>query len=168
VLTCLSYIIFALATIVIGSVIIIHNSVLMRLPVNEGDFRAKQAFEKVDKSILEARERKSRRKERYSLHHYSPPVSFHLEQRGKDDMWVETTSWSPRAIVIHNLLSDSECEHLIALANPSMERSSVILADSKDLKKRKEGTSQVRNSKGTFLPRLKVSRQAKAVEDLHP
>ena len=163
VLTCLSYFIFALGTVVIGSIIIIHNSVLMRLPVNKGDPRAIQAFEQVDNFILEARENARRRKEQYSLHHFSPPVSFHLEQRGKDDMWIETTSWSPNAIVIHNLLTDSECEHLIALANPSMERSTVILEDNDDPKKRREGQDEVRNSKGTFLPRLNVSRQDKEV-----
>mmetsp|Transcript_31800 Transcript_31800/g.64491 ORF Transcript_31800/g.64491 Transcript_31800/m.64491 type:complete len:325 (+) Transcript_31800:117-1091(+) len=35
----------------------------------------------------------------------------------KEPMWVETVSESPRIVVLHNMLSAVECEHLIELAN---------------------------------------------------
>ena len=30
--------------------------------------------------------------------------------------WMETVSWSPRAAIVHNFLTDDECSHLIDLA----------------------------------------------------
>lgn len=41
--------------------------------------------------------------------------------RGK----VEQISWSPRAFVYHNFLSDEECEHLKALAKKRLTKSTV-------------------------------------------
>eukprot|EP00288_Rhodomonas_lens_P012621 CAMPEP_0177710196 /NCGR_PEP_ID=MMETSP0484_2-20121128/11206_1 /TAXON_ID=354590 /ORGANISM="Rhodomonas lens, Strain RHODO" /LENGTH=325 /DNA_ID=CAMNT_0019221861 /DNA_START=352 /DNA_END=1329 /DNA_ORIENTATION=- len=56
-------------------------------------------------------------------HSHSPPAHpFPIEAKqgaikaGKEPMWVETISESPRIVVIHNMLSHSECDHLINLA----------------------------------------------------
>ncbi|KAL2940319.1 putative prolyl 4-hydroxylase 3 [Bienertia sinuspersici] len=44
----------------------------------------------------------------------------------RDDQWVEFLSWEPRAFVYHNFLSKDECEYLITLASPHMEKSQVV------------------------------------------
>ncbi|KAH7849985.1 hypothetical protein Vadar_025957 [Vaccinium darrowii] len=67
---------------------------------------------------------------------------------GRGDQWIEVISWEPRAFVYHNFLSKDECEYLITLAKPHMEKSSVVdstTGQSKD--------SRVRTSSGTFLAR---------------
>lgn len=66
----------------------------------------------------------------------------------RDDQWVEVISWEPRAFVYHNLLSKDECEYLIDLAKPNMQKSTVV-----DEKTGKSKDSRVRTSSGTFLPR---------------
>ncbi|XP_010683036.2 probable prolyl 4-hydroxylase 10 [Beta vulgaris subsp. vulgaris] len=66
----------------------------------------------------------------------------------KGEQWVEFLSWEPRAVVYHNFLSKDECEYLIKLASPHMEKSKVI-----DEKTGKSKDSRVRTSSGTFLPR---------------
>ena len=43
--------------------------------------------------------------------------------------WMETVSWSPRAAIVHNFLTDDECSHLIDLRKDSVARSKVIFAD---------------------------------------
>ncbi|KAK9812281.1 hypothetical protein WJX73_009910 [Symbiochloris irregularis] len=70
---------------------------------------------------------------------YNPPA-------GK--LWIETVSWEPRAFVLHNFLSPSECDHLIKTAAPSMEKSTVVDNDTG-----KSVNSKVRTSSGTFLQR---------------
>ena len=64
--------------------------------------------------------------------------------------WIETLSWSPRAFVIHNFLSDEECVSVMNLANPKLERSTVV----NHHKNNTSTLSKVRTSKGTFLNRL--------------
>ncbi|XP_042504475.1 probable prolyl 4-hydroxylase 3 isoform X2 [Macadamia integrifolia] len=64
------------------------------------------------------------------------------------DQWTEILSWEPRAFIYHNFLSKEECEYLIELAKPYMEKSTVVdsaTGQSKD--------SRVRTSSGTFLKR---------------
>jgi prolyl 4-hydroxylase len=61
---------------------------------------------------------------------------------------IETLSWSPRAFLYHNFLSDEEADHIIATARPSMHRSTVLGVDGKD------ETNEVRTSYGTFLSRF--------------
>jgi prolyl 4-hydroxylase len=39
---------------------------------------------------------------------------------------VETLSETPRVVVVHNFLSEEECDHLIHLASPSLQRSAVV------------------------------------------
>ncbi|XP_057542614.1 probable prolyl 4-hydroxylase 10 [Amaranthus tricolor] len=68
------------------------------------------------------------------------------KERG--DQWVEFLSWEPRAFVYHNFLSKDECEYLIKLASPHMEKSQVV-----DEKTGRSKDSRVRTSSGTFLPR---------------
>lgn len=68
--------------------------------------------------------------------------------RERDDQWVEVISWEPRAFVYHNFLSKDECEYLIDLAKPHMQKSTVV-----DEKTGKSKDSRVRTSSGTFLPR---------------
>ncbi|KAL8549919.1 hypothetical protein ACS0TY_008669 [Phlomoides rotata] len=64
------------------------------------------------------------------------------------DQWVEVISWEPRASVYHNFLSKEECEYLISIAQPHMEKSTVV-----DSETGKSRDSRVRTSSGTFLPR---------------
>ncbi|KAK3037127.1 hypothetical protein RJ639_031014 [Escallonia herrerae] len=67
---------------------------------------------------------------------------------GTGDRWVEVISWEPRAVVYHNFLSQDECNYLINLAKPQMQKSTVV-----DSATGKSTDSRVRTSSGTFLPR---------------
>ncbi|KAG4121008.1 hypothetical protein ERO13_D11G178700v2 [Gossypium hirsutum] len=67
---------------------------------------------------------------------------------GVGEQWVEVISWEPRAFIYHNFLSKEECEYLIDLAKPHMEKSTVV-----DSETGKSKDSRVRTSSGTFLPR---------------
>ncbi|CAA6663246.1 unnamed protein product [Spirodela intermedia] len=69
-----------------------------------------------------------------------------LGQRG--EQWTEVISWEPRAFVYHNFLSKEECEHLINLAKPYMQKSTVV-----DSSTGKSTDSRVRTSSGMFLRR---------------
>ncbi|XP_008778322.1 probable prolyl 4-hydroxylase 3 [Phoenix dactylifera] len=62
--------------------------------------------------------------------------------------WAEVISWEPRASVFHNFLSREECEYIINLAKPHMEKSTVV-----DSATGKSKDSRVRTSSGTFLQR---------------
>ncbi|KAG1359553.1 Prolyl 4-hydroxylase 5 [Cocos nucifera] len=62
--------------------------------------------------------------------------------------WTEVISWEPRAFIFHNFLSKEECEDLINLAKPHMEKSTVV-----DSATGKSKDSRVRTSSGTFLQR---------------
>ena len=64
------------------------------------------------------------------------------------DSWVEHLSWSPRASLHHAFLSRQECDHLIALATPHMEPSTVV-----DNVSGERQPSKVRTSSGMFLQR---------------
>ncbi|GLU19718.1 hypothetical protein SLE2022_359520 [Rubroshorea leprosula] len=48
------------------------------------------------------------------------------EDEGRGMQWVEVISWQPRAAIYHNFLSKQECEHLINLAKPHMQKSVVV------------------------------------------
>lgn len=69
-----------------------------------------------------------------------------VSERG--ERWTEVISWEPRAFVYHNFLSKDECEYLIELAKPHMEKSTVV-----DSATGKSKDSRVRTSSGTFLKR---------------
>ena len=71
----------------------------------------------------------------------------------RTDTWVEVVSWVPRAFVVHNFLTPSECDHLIKEAEDKLERSTVV----GDAKSRESKVDKVRTSSGTFLARLLVS-----------
>ncbi|PSS21412.1 Prolyl 4-hydroxylase [Actinidia chinensis var. chinensis] len=70
------------------------------------------------------------------------------EDDGGGDRWVEVISWEPRAFVYHNFLSKDECQYLINLAKPHMQKSTVV-----DSATGKSKDSRVRTSSGTFLSR---------------
>ncbi|KAL6993387.1 procollagen-proline 4-dioxygenase [Sarracenia purpurea var. burkii] len=70
------------------------------------------------------------------------------EDDGGGDPWAEVISWEPRAFIYHNFLSKDECEYLINLAKPHMQKSSVV-----DSATGKSKDSRVRTSSGTFLSR---------------
>ncbi|KAL6222228.1 hypothetical protein ACLB2K_005620 [Fragaria x ananassa] len=69
------------------------------------------------------------------------------DDRSKEQ-WVEVISWEPRAFVYHNFLTQQECDYLIDLAKPHMEKSTVV-----DSETGKSEDSRVRTSSGTFLRR---------------
>ncbi|XP_072955504.1 probable prolyl 4-hydroxylase 3 [Typha angustifolia] len=66
----------------------------------------------------------------------------------RGEQWMEVISWEPRAFVYHNFLSKEECEYLIELAKPHMEKSTVV-----DAATGKSKDSRVRTSSGMFLRR---------------
>ncbi|XWS42194.1 hypothetical protein CRYUN_Cryun17cG0147100 [Craigia yunnanensis] len=70
------------------------------------------------------------------------------DDEGRGEHWVEVISWEPRAFIYHNFLSKEECEYLIVLAKPHMEKSTVV-----DTETGKSKDSRVRTSSGTFLAR---------------
>ncbi|XP_008809395.1 probable prolyl 4-hydroxylase 3 isoform X1 [Phoenix dactylifera] len=69
-----------------------------------------------------------------------------MGQRG--EQWTEVLSWEPRAFIYHNFLSKEECEYLIELAKPHMEKSTVV-----DSATGRSKDSRVRTSSGMFLGR---------------
>ena len=73
---------------------------------------------------------------------------LHREPFSRGARQIETLSWSPRAFLYHNFLSDEEADHIISTARPSMHRSTVLGVDGKD------ETNEVRTSYGTFLSRF--------------
>ncbi|KAJ9564661.1 hypothetical protein OSB04_000627 [Centaurea solstitialis] len=81
-----------------------------------------------------------------SIVHRESIIVDSSNERG--DQWVEVISWEPRAVVYHNFLSQDECNHLINLAKPHMEKSTVV-----DNETGKSKDSRVRTSSGTFLGR---------------
>ncbi|KAJ4841631.1 hypothetical protein Tsubulata_004931 [Turnera subulata] len=66
----------------------------------------------------------------------------------REEPWVEVISWEPRAFVYHNFLTKEECDYLINLAKPHMQKSTVV-----DSETGKSKDSRVRTSSGTFLAR---------------
>ncbi len=55
----------------------------------------------------------------------------------------EVLSWSPRVMLFRGLLTDAECDHLVARATPRLARSGVV-----DEEKDGEGVSDIRTSDG--------------------
>ncbi|KAK9135825.1 hypothetical protein Syun_015155 [Stephania yunnanensis] len=70
------------------------------------------------------------------------------EEKAEGRRWTEILSWEPRAFVYHNFLTKEECEYLIDLAKPHMEKSTVV-----DSETGRSKDSRVRTSSGTFLNR---------------
>ncbi|KAE8668918.1 putative prolyl 4-hydroxylase 10 [Hibiscus syriacus] len=77
----------------------------------------------------------------------SIPTRTHYDE-GVGEQWVEVIFWEPRAFIYHNFLSKEECEYLIDLAKPHMEKSTVVNSETG-----KSKGSRVRTSSDTFLPR---------------
>ena len=78
------------------------------------------------------------------------------ESESRTDTWLEVVSWFPRAFVLHNFLTPSECDHLIDEARDKLERSKIL--DEQQTKNASSALqSKVRTSSGTFLARLLVS-----------
>lgn len=65
-----------------------------------------------------------------------------------DEPWVETVSWRPRAFLVHNLMSDEECEHIIAQARASVEPMRVVFQNGT-----RTVDDRIRSAWGTYLPR---------------
>jgi len=61
--------------------------------------------------------------------------------------WIEQVTTSPRAYVWHGFMSDDECDHIVRTAEPLMEKSGVI-----DAQSGKETFDPIRTSFGAFLP----------------
>jgi hypothetical protein len=64
------------------------------------------------------------------------------------ERWIETISWTPRAFIFHNLLSEEEASDLIVQAAPQLKRSTVVGSDNSGV------VDNIRTSYGTFLGRL--------------
>ena len=61
--------------------------------------------------------------------------------------WIEQIATAPRAYVWHGFMSPEECDHVIAAAEPLMERSGVV-----DSKTGAPAVDPIRSSYGAFLP----------------
>jgi prolyl 4-hydroxylase len=72
---------------------------------------------------------------------------------------VETLSETPRVVVVYNFLSEEECDHLIHLASPSLQRSAVVDESGQGF----EAVDSRRSSRGMFLSRSQ-DRVVKAIE----
>jgi prolyl 4-hydroxylase len=72
---------------------------------------------------------------------------------------VEQISWEPRAFLLHNFLSEEECDHLMAQANGTLRPSTVV-----DSKTGGSVSSTVRTSSGTWFPRAHTD-VIRAIED---
>eukprot|EP01128_Nolandella_sp_AFSM9_P009906 TRINITY_DN660_c0_g1_i3.p1 TRINITY_DN660_c0_g1~~TRINITY_DN660_c0_g1_i3.p1 ORF type:complete len:297 (+),score=41.14 TRINITY_DN660_c0_g1_i3:463-1353(+) len=59
--------------------------------------------------------------------------------------WLEQVSWSPRVFIFHNLLSDAEADHIVAIANNSVTASEVVGATGKSVQ------DNARTSSGVFM-----------------
>lgn len=68
--------------------------------------------------------------------------------KSESERWIETLSWSPRAFLYHNFLSEEETMHIISIAKPLMRRSTVIGLDGQDVE------TGIRTSYGTFISRM--------------
>ena len=62
--------------------------------------------------------------------------------------WVEPISWQPRAFVLHNITSEEECDEILRIAKPMMQRSTVVDSVTGEIK-----TDPIRTSRQTFLQR---------------
>ena len=80
---------------------------------------------------------------------YVHELEVSVDAAGSSGTWIEPFSWKPRAFTIHNLLTEEECDHLVALAEPSLAASKVVV----DSAQRTSGVSEERTSFGTFLRR---------------
>ncbi|KDP23952.1 hypothetical protein JCGZ_25340 [Jatropha curcas] len=88
----------------------------------------------------------------HKAHDLSTIVHNKLDRSERDDgnreRWAEVISWAPRAFIYHNFLTKEECDYLINLAKPHMQKSTVV-----DSETGKSKDSRVRTSSGTFLAR---------------
>ncbi|KAJ4803418.1 2-oxoglutarate (2OG) and Fe(II)-dependent oxygenase superfamily protein [Rhynchospora pubera] len=83
-----------------------------------------------------------------SRHRFRRSAFESQEEEERGEQWTELLSWEPRAFIYHNFLSKEECEYLIKLATPRMQKSTVV-----DTKTGKSVDSRVRTSSGMFLRR---------------
>ncbi|GJP32035.1 hypothetical protein CLOM_g16579 [Closterium sp. NIES-68] len=72
---------------------------------------------------------------------------------------IQLSAWKPRAYLYKGFLSDAECDHLVSLAKPRLERSEVT--DSED---GHSEVSAVRTSSGMFLDKAEDA-VVRAIED---
>lgn len=81
---------------------------------------------------------------------YVNEVSFSLNtEKDNPSLWIETLSWKPRAFVIHNMLTDEECDHMIRQGEVTIDRSTVVPHSDN----RSSATSESRTSYGSFVNR---------------
>jgi prolyl 4-hydroxylase len=61
--------------------------------------------------------------------------------------WIQTIAWRPRAMIIHNLITAEEAQHIADLSWPKMKRSEVVGPNNESI------LDDYRTSYGTFLAR---------------
>lgn len=62
--------------------------------------------------------------------------------------WVEVISWTPRSMIFHNFITEQEARHIVDIAWPQMQRSTVVGPNGESV------FDDYRTSYGTFLNRL--------------
>ena len=65
-------------------------------------------------------------------------------------LWVQTIAWRPRAMVIHNIISAQEAQHIVNLSWPRMKRSEVVGPNNQSV------LDDYRTSYGTFVSRYET------------
>ncbi|QDZ24903.1 prolyl 4-hydroxylase [Chloropicon primus] len=100
-------------------------------------------------SVPQAVRMEQKNKDRRDHNNYVHELEVSLDAAGSAGTRIEPFSWKPRAFTIHNFLTEEECDHLVALAEPKLEASEVVT----DHKERKSSLSSARTSYGTFLQR---------------
>lgn len=76
------------------------------------------------------------------------------------DWNAEVLSEAPRIVVVHNFLSDEECDYLINLARPTLQRSTVVNPNGNT-----EKIDARRTSQGMFLMRYFRDKVVQAIEE---
>ena len=84
-----------------------------------------------------------------------------IHKESKLGTWVEPISWEPRAFVLHDIMSEEECEEVLRIAKPLMKRSTVVDSVTGEIK-----VDPIRTSRQTFLQRGKYPVVTKVEERL--
>jgi len=84
-----------------------------------------------------------------------------INKESKLGTWVEPISWEPRAFVLHDIMSEEECEEVLRIAKPLMKRSTVVDSVTGEIK-----VDPIRTSRQTFLQRGKYPVVTKVEERL--
>jgi len=82
-----------------------------------------------------------------AFHRQKQQQTHEMPRNSTKKQGMEVLSWNPRIFLYRGFLSEAECDFLISLANPRLERSGIVEEGGAD------GVSDVRTSNGMFFER---------------